>query len=72
MFKKTIDQLLETEMDRKEFLKNVGIAAVVMTGATAALKAITPAVIQKKASPSSVQFGYGQSPYGGDQIKKIS
>ncbi len=64
MFKQKVSELLEKEMDRKDFLKTVGVAAIALTGATAVLRTLTgstttPALTQKKA------LGYGSSIYGG-------
>lgn len=65
MLKQGIAKLLETEMDRKDFLKNVGIAAVALTGASAVVKALS----QQSVKPVARSAGYGGSAYGGS-LKK--
>lgn len=63
---KPIQQLLETEMDRKEFLIYVGAIILAATGIAGLTKSlISPA---KKGNPSthtSEGYGYGNSTYGG-------
>ena len=63
MIKNNISQLLETEMERKDFLKLVGFGVVAATGVTQILKAMTQQTVAPKAT-SSAQ-GYGGSLYGG-------
>jgi hypothetical protein len=53
-------KVLQKEMDRKDFLKHVGIAAVALTGASAIIKLLADQPTQK-----SQQVGYGGSVYGG-------
>ena len=40
MFKQNLAKLLETEMDRKDFLKTLAVAAVALTGVTALIKTL--------------------------------
>lgn len=72
MLKQAFDQLLESEMDRKDFLKSMGIAAVALTGAAVVLRSLTPAISTKKVTNSAtaqkISMGYGSSPYGGNTI----
>jgi len=61
-----VDELLQKEMNRKDFLKHVGIGLVALTGISAAAKAL----LQQPTSASnhkSLQqpMGYGSMPYGG-------
>lgn len=63
MIKKNVSQLLETEMERKDFLKLIALGAVAATGVTHILKAVTQQVPQRGATTTS--FAYGSSPYGG-------
>ena len=64
-----IDQLLNKEMDRKDFLKHVGLAAIAITGATTILRILVnqPSAVSgtKKLADSSSKSGYGASSYGG-------
>ena len=63
MIKNNISQLLETEMDRKDFLKLVGLGVVAATGLTQILKAMTQ---QSPARPVAAKAqSYGSSSYGG-------
>ena len=54
---KQIQDLLQKRMDRKNFLKHVGIGVMALTGLSGALKLLQPA--------QSVDKGYGGSAYGG-------
>lgn len=63
MIKNNIAQLLETEMERKDFLKLVGFGVVAATGITQVLKAMTQQTPAAKVT-SSAQ-GYGGASYGG-------
>lgn len=64
MIKKNVSQLLETEMERKDFLKLIALGAVAATGVTHILKAVTQQVPQRGAT-TTTSFAYGSSPYGG-------
>lgn len=66
MIKNNISQLLDTEMERKDFLKLVGFGVVAATGVTQVLKAMTQQTPRPAASQSQ---GYGGSMYGG-AVKK--
>ena len=64
MIKKQINQLLQKEMDRKDFLKHVGVAAIAVVGVPAVLKTLG----QFGGGSSNQQgssVGYGASAYGG-------
>jgi len=63
MIKNTIAQLLETEMERKDFLKLIGLGAVAATGITQILKAVTQQTPTRQ--PVSKAQSYGDSLYGG-------
>lgn len=63
MIKNNIAQLLDKEMDRKDFLKLIGLGAVAATGITQILKAMSQPTT-RPAATSKVQ-GYGSSLYGG-------
>ena len=60
MIKNNIAQLLETEMERKDFLKLIGLGVVAATGITQILKALS----QPSQQPKAPQ-GYGSTAYGG-------
>lgn len=59
--KTELDALLNRKMDRKDFLRNVGIGLVAITGLTALLRTLAP--VQQQQRQSTV--GYGSSAYGG-------
>jgi ethanolamine utilization microcompartment shell protein EutL len=59
--KQDIDTLLAKKMDRKDFLKHIGIAVITATGLGAVVKVL--AGDENKAKNSAV--GYGGSVYGG-------
>lgn len=58
----SISQLMQKDMDRKDFIKHVGIGFVALTGVAAAVK-----TIGQLGNPSGQQsnLGYGASAYGG-------
>lgn len=74
MIKNQVAQLLQKEMDRKDFLKHVGIAAAVMVGIPTILKTLSQ--LQSTGRPESLSTGthlgsatkYGASVYGGRRL----
>lgn len=52
-----INDLLQKRMDRKDFLKHVGIGVAVLTGTAGLVKMFRPG--------QPVSAGYGSSVYGG-------
>lgn len=64
MIKAQVGQLLQKEMDRKDFLRHVGVAAAVIVGIPTLLGALGR--LQSGSQPASQSFGYGASAYGGD------
>ena len=57
-----IQNLLQTEMDRKQFLKHVGASALAISGIAGLIKSLT--------NPHSrLNNGYGVSSYGGVKNK---
>lgn len=65
MIKNNIAQLLETEMDRKDFLKLLGFGVVAATGVTQILKAVTQQSSTRPNAPASKSLSYGAAAYGG-------
>ena len=66
MIKNTISQLLETEMERKDFLKLIVLGAVAATGITQILKSVSQQAPARPAVANKAQnLGYGASVYGG-------
>ncbi len=63
MIKQTIARILAVELDRKDFLKALGIGVVAATGVTAAMNSVVKQTSSGTASKSN--FGYGESSYGG-------
>ena len=62
MLKDKMNQLLEQEMDRKDFLKNVGIAIVGLVGISSVLSAFGQ--FGQKQSTDKQSRGYGNTAYG--------
>lgn len=65
MIKDNIAQLLDTEMERKDFLKLVGFGVVAATGITQVLKAMSQKTPARPVSANSAAQGYGGALYGG-------
>lgn len=59
--------LLQKEMDRKDFLKHIGIGIIALSGLSAVLRTL---VQQPTASKSVQQVGYGGSAYGGTKTDR--
>jgi hypothetical protein len=62
MIKQNVSKILETEMERKDFLKLIGLGAVAAIGVTSILKAVTPTERNKT---TKTDGGYGSMAYGG-------
>ncbi len=60
--KQEISTLLAKKMDRKDFLRHVGIAVVAATGFGAVMKSLNSG-----GSSKSQHVGYGDSAYGGSK-----
>lgn len=56
-----IQQLMQKDMDRKDFMKHVAIGFVALTGVAAAIKTVS----QINTSQKPMSGGYGSSAYGG-------
>lgn len=64
--KDQVQVLLNKKMDRQEFIKQIGLGLIAMTGVSAFVRSLA-----QKQKPS-VDAGYGASAYGGvDHSKKI-
>lgn len=59
--KNELDSLLQKEMDRKDFLKHVGVGFAAITGVAVVLKTLNGFGSKQQAS------GYGSSAYGGNK-----
>lgn len=62
MIKQQLNTLLEKEMDRKDFLKHIGVASIALIGLPTIIKSISS--VGTTPQPSKSQ-GYGSSAYGG-------
>lgn len=58
---KTLKSLLDKPMDRKGFLRHVGVGAMMVSGGGMVVRALNG----NQAPQSRVSNGYGSSPYGG-------
>lgn len=63
--KQELNTLLNKKMDRKDFLKVIGVGVVAATGVGTLLRTIAPAPANKQASNNPQ--GYGGSAYGGSK-----
>lgn len=59
--KNDLNSLLAKEMDRREFLKHIGIGVVALTGASALLK-----TLNSISGPTRRTSGFGSGAYGGN------
>lgn len=59
-----IQKLLETEMDRKEFLLYLGASLLAVAGVSGLLRSLAPSEKQGTTHTNS-KVGYGNSTYGG-------
>ncbi len=58
--KPDVNKLLQKRMDRKDFLKHLGIGFAAITGVATVFKAVTTMT-----NSGTVSKGYGSSAYGG-------
>lgn len=65
MIKQTINNLLEAEMERKDFLKMVGLGLVATTGVIQVVNALSQRPKSKGILTTAKGQAYGGSPYGG-------
>jgi hypothetical protein len=69
MIKQSIARILSVELDRKDFLKAVGIGLVAATG----VSQVVTSVVKQTASVApqqKVAYGYGESVYGGQKATR--
>lgn len=66
MIKTQIAELLQKEMDRKDFLRHIGVAAAVIVGVPTLLNALAR-VQSGSLQGKSQTAGYGSMAYGGDK-----
>lgn len=69
MLKVQTDKILQKEMDRKDFLRNTGIAFGVLTGFTALIGKLN-LLDGQTTKPAETNAGYGDSAYGGSTVTK--
>jgi hypothetical protein len=63
--KENLNKLMEKELDRKDFLKHVGIAVVMVSGAGAIISALLRHKNVTQTPNASVNDNYGSINYGG-------
>lgn len=63
--RKQIDELLAKKMDRREFLKHLGIGTLVLFGLGSALKLLNGNMQPQQQQAAKRSFAYGASVYGG-------
>lgn len=64
ILKENLNELLAKEMDRKDFLKHVGVAVVAVTGVAGVLNVLTGQRFGGLGR-STTSNGYGSMSYGG-------
>ena len=69
MIKQSIARILAVELDRKDFLKALGIGVVAATGVTAAVSTVVKHTNPAANKAASAPMGYGASTYGGAPAK---
>lgn len=62
-----VESLLHKEMDRRDFLRHIGIGLIALTGITALLRSLAGPNVQQQ----SRRLGYGGSVYGGSNSPKL-
>ena len=67
MIKINTEEILQKEMDRKDFLRNTGIAFGVLTGLAAFVGKLN---LLDGTSNKQANLGYGSSAYGGSATNK--
>jgi len=70
MIKQSIARILSVELDRKDFLKAVGIGLVAATGVTQIVSTVAKQTSSSTASNQRVNLGYGASVYGGQATNR--
>jgi hypothetical protein len=65
MIKQSIARILSIELDRKDFLKAVGIGLVAATGVTQVVSSVVKQTSTASTPKQAMNFGYGASVYGG-------
>lgn len=69
MIKQSIARILAVELDRKDFLKALGIGVVAATGVTAAVSTVVKHTNPGTNKVANSPMGYGASTYGGTPAK---
>lgn len=64
--KKDLQELLDKQVDRKDFLKHVAFGVVAMTGVTALTKSMTGL----GGARTQVNNGFGAGAYGGKNVAR--
>lgn len=66
MIKQSISRILAIELDRKDFLKAVGIGLVAATGVSQVVSSVVKQTsVASQPQQQKVSMGYGDSVYGG-------
>ena len=63
-----VESLLHKEMDRRDFLRHVGIGLIALTGITALLRSLSGSGSNQQSQP---RMGYGGSSYGGKNAPRL-
>lgn len=65
-----LNQLLQKEMDRKDFLKHTAAIALFVAGGGIIAQSLTKGIgLGRQGAPIKTSYGYGASAYGGAQAR---
>lgn len=65
-----LNQLLQKEMDRKDFLKHTAAIALFAVGGGVIAQSLTKGIgLGRQNTPVKTSYGYGASAYGGSQAR---
>lgn len=61
-----LDEVLRRKMDRRDFLKHIGVGVLALVGLSSAMRVLSPnARPGISQSQASTNYGYGSGAYGG-------
>lgn len=68
--KNQLDEIFQKRMDRKDFLKHVGMGVAILTGTAGIVKLLNKPATGQQKQAQPVAVGYGASAYGGRPAKQ--
>lgn len=67
---KQLDEIFQKRMDRKDFLKHVGMGVAIITGTAGLVKLFQPQSQKVAEQKKHQMLGYGAAAYGGSAAQK--